>query len=249
MLSNSTIISDNSTNNDIPNNNDTINILLLISYQIVGYLITFVSFTFKLPQIYTLIKTKSTKSLSTLSNYFDFYSVLFQGLYSIHKGLSILIYLEYFSTTTQNLAIIILAWYFNENSVNTFQWLMRIMFMLTTPYLILISCINNGDYIPEVCWTLMVLCGLPFMSISRLSQIREIYIKKAVGAVSMSSFVLRATKNFLKVIVIAIEVVNWPLIINQAYYGILTLGVIAMIAKYTPKKNIIKYKELKQFEV
>ena len=61
--------------------------------SIIGYSITVVSFTFKLPQIYRMIKTKSTKSISTLSNYFDFYSILFQGLYSLHKKLSLVIYL------------------------------------------------------------------------------------------------------------------------------------------------------------
>ena len=72
------------------------NMLIYCIYIIVGYSITLVSFTFKLPQIYSILKNKSTKSISTLSNYFDFYSILFQGLYSLHKNLSIVIYLEYF---------------------------------------------------------------------------------------------------------------------------------------------------------
>ena len=50
-------------------------IILFYFNRILGYSITLVSFTFKLPQIYTLYKTKSTESLSIASNYFDFYSV------------------------------------------------------------------------------------------------------------------------------------------------------------------------------
>ena len=88
----------------------------------------------------------------------------------------------------------------------------------------------------------MVLCGLPFMTISRLSQMKEIYVNKDVGSVSLMSFVLRAMKNFLKVFVIMFEVINFPLIINQLYYGILTMGVIVMILRYR------NYKEEKEKE-
>ena len=216
------------------------NMLIYCIYIIIGYSITLVSFTFKLPQIYSIIKNKSTKSISTLSNYFDFYSILFQGLYSLHKNLSIVIYLEYFSTTLQNITIIFLSWIYSEKESSNLKYILRLIFLISTPYIIFISIINNGNYISNSIWNIMVLCGLPFMTISRLSQMKSIYINKSSGSVSLMSFVMRAVKNFFKVWIILYETVNWQLIINQGYYGILTLGVIFMILKYN-KSQILPY--------
>ena len=216
------------------------NMLIYCIYIIVGYSITLVSFTFKLPQIYSILKNKSTKSISTLSNYFDFYSILFQGLYSLHKNLSIVIYLEYFSTTLQNTTIIFLSWIYSEKESSNLKYFLRIFFLISTPYIIFIAIINNGNYISNSIWNIMVLCGLPFMTISRLSQMKSIYINKSAGSVSLMSFVMRAVKNFFKVWIILYETINWQLIINQGYYGILALGVIYMILKYN-KSPILPY--------
>ena len=209
--------------------------LLKIGQQFLGLLITFVSLSFKIPQIYTILKKKSVKGLSPLSNYFDFYSILFQGLYSLHKNLSYLIYLEYFSTSIQNITIIFLSWYYSEKSTYK-DYLLRFIFIITTILIIIISLLKNGNLIPEKIWSILVLCGLPFMSISRVSQMIKIQKEKSVGAVSLMSFILRAAKNFIKVIVILFESRNWQLIINQLWYGILTLGVIIFYFKYKDYK-------------
>ena len=224
-------------------------IILFYFNRILGYSITLVSFTFKLPQIYTLYKTKSTESLSVASNYFDFYSVLFQGLYSIHKNLSIVIYLEYFSTSIQNAVIIILSWKYSKKKENNWKdVLWKCIFIISTVVIICLFLWEKGKYINENIWSAVVYCGLPFMSISRLTQMKIIYVKKSVGSVSFASFVMRAAKNFLKVIVIIIEEVNVPLIINQAYYGILTLGVIVMYLKYKNRDNYNKEESIKTMD-
>ena len=209
--------------------------LLKIGQQFLGLLITFVSLSFKIPQIYTIIKKKSVKGLSPLSNYFDFYSILFQGLYSLHKNLSYLVYLEYFSTSIQTITIIFLYWYYSEKSTYK-DYLLRFIFIISTPLIIIFSLLKNGNLIPEKIWSILVLCGLPFMSISRVSQMIKIQKEKSVGAVSLMSFILRAAKNFIKVIVILFESRNWQLIINQLWYGILTLGVIIFYFKYKDYK-------------
>ena len=211
------------------------NQLLKISQQFLGLLITFVSLTLKIPQIYTILKKKSVKGLSYLSNYFDFYSILFQGLYSLHKNLSYLVYLEYFSISIQTITIIFLYLYYSEKSSNK-DYLLRFIFIITTILIIIISLLKNGNLIPEKIWSILVLCGLPFMSISRVSQMIKIQKEKSVGAVSLMSFILRAAKNFIKVIVILFESRNWQLIINQLWYGILTLGVIIFYFKYKDYK-------------
>ena len=209
--------------------------LLKIGQQFLGLLITFVSLSFKIPQIYTIIKKKSVKGLSYLSNYFDFYSILFQGLYSLHKNLSYLVYLEYFSTSIQTITIIFLYWYYSEKSTYK-DYLLRFIFIITTPLIIIFSLLKNGNLIPEKIWSILVLCGLPFMSISRVSQMIKIQKEKSVGAVSLMSFILRAAKNFIKVIVILFESRNWQLIINQLWYGILNFGVVVFYFKYKDYK-------------
>ena len=83
------------------------------------------------------------------------------------------------------------------------------------------------------------------MSISRVSQMIKIQKEKSVGAVSLMSFILRAAKNFIKVIVILFESKNWQLIINQLWYGILTLGVIIFYFRYKNYEKITPIKEQK----
>jgi hypothetical protein len=209
--------------------------LLKIGQQFLGLLITFVSLSFKIPQIYTIIKKKSVKGLSPLSNYFDFYSILFQGLYSLHKNLSYLVYLEYFSTSIQNITIIFLSWYYSEKSTYK-DYLLRFIFIITTILIIIISLLKNGNLIPEKIWSILVLCGLPFVFISRVSQMIKIQKEKSVGAVSLMSFILRVFKNCCKVIVILFESRNWQLIINQLWYGILNFGVVVFYFKYKDYK-------------
>ena len=209
--------------------------LLKIGQQFLGLLITFVSLSFKITQIYTILKKKSVKGLSYLSNYFDFYSILFQGLYSLHKNLSYLVYLEYFSTSIPTITIIFLYWYYSEKSTYK-DYLLRFIFIITTILIIIISLLKNGNLIPEKIWSILVLCGLPFVFISRVSQMIKIQKEKSVGAVSLMSFILRAAKNFIKVIVILFESRNWQLIINQLWYGILNFGVVVFYFKYKDYK-------------
>lgn len=212
--------------------------IIYFLHQLFGFGVTAISFTLKVPQIYTILQNKSVKGLSPLSNYFDFYSILFQGLYAQHKNLSYLVYLENYISTVQNLTIIFLSWYYAEKKAELKDNLMRAIFCVSTPLMLSIAIMNNGDYIPEVIWTIMVYSGIPFMSLSRIDQMRKIYVEKSVGSVSLLSFVFRAVKNFAKVIVIAAEKFNWSLIINQAWYGILTTGVIILYIIYNkPKKK------------
>lgn len=209
-------------------------------HQLIGLAVTAMSFTLKVPQIYTILQKKSVKGLSPLSNYFDFYSILFQGLYAQHKNLSYLVYLENYITTVQNISIIFLSWYYSDKKAEYKDYLLRGLFCLTTPLLLVVTTIDQGNYIPELIWTIMVFLGIPFMSLSRIDQMRKIYTEKSVGSVSLMSFIFRAVKNYSKVIVIAAEKFNWSLIINQAWYGILTTGVIIFYFIYNKPKGTKK---------
>ena len=70
------------------------------------------------------------------------------------------------------------------------------------------------------------------MAMSRIAQMRKIYQSKNVGSVSLSSFVLRAAKNFIKILLIMYETMNYQLILNQLSLGVFTLGVILFYLKY-----------------
>ena len=212
-------------------------------HKTVSLFINGLSLSFKIPQIYTMINKKTSKGISPISNYLDFYSILFQGLYGYHKGLSFYIYLENIFSSIQNITIIFLSWYYCDKKASMIATLSRILFCLTTPLLIITSVLNQGDLIPEPVWNLLVLFGLPFMAMSRIAQMRKIYIEKSVGAVSLMFFVLRAMKNFIKIPVIMYEKFNWQLIINQLSLGIFTVGVIGFYFKY---QNYKKEEENKQ---
>ena len=204
-----------------------------------NHFVTALSLSFKLPQIYTMYKKKTSKGVSPISNYCDFYSILFQGLYSVHKGLSTSLYLEFFCTSVQNITVIFLSWYYSDKSKTTkTETAIRVLFCITTPLLIWFSLLDGGNKIPEPIWSVLALLGLPGMGISRVSQMIKIHREKSIGAVSLMSFVLRALKNFIKAPLIAYEKFNWQLILNQLWLGFFTLGVIYFILKYKDEKKV-----------
>ena len=201
-------------------------------HKSISIFINLLSLSFKIPQIYTMLNKKTSKGISPLSNYLDFYSILFQGLYGYHKGLSILIYLENFSSSIQNIIIIFLSWYYSNEKSSNKSILLKFLFCVTTPLIIFLSVYDKGNLIPDFLWNVLVLFGMPFMAMSRIAQMRKIYVEKSVGAVSLMSFILRAMKNFIKIFVIMYEKFNWQLILNQLWLGIFTVGVIGFILKY-----------------
>ena len=201
-------------------------------YKTVSTFINALSFSFKLPQIQKIIKNKSSKGLSPFSNYLDFYSILYQGLYGVHKNMSAFIYLENFFTTIQNIIIIFLSWYYSETKATNKLIIWRLFYCVSTPLIIIASLYHNGNWIPEHIWTILALIGMPSMAMSRIVQMRKIQQDKNVGSVSLSSFVLRAAKNFIKILLIMYEKMNYQLILNQLSLGIFTTGVIVFYFKY-----------------
>ena len=114
-----------------------------------------------MPQIITIIKTKSVKGLSAFSYYSDFVSGVFQGLYCFHIGLTPSIYAEYIVLAIQNIIIILLAWFYSdsntkngkdekdekEEKVYITEYMKRYLFVILTTLFIYICLINEGKYI------------------------------------------------------------------------------------------------------
>lgn len=202
-----------------------------------GTTIFILSFTLKIPQIFTIVKNKSTEGLSKLSTYLDLISVFLQGLYCIHKGLPFTIYGEYLSLTLQNFVIMILYWYYqnknNKISTNEIRTGLFVVFMSIVCYISL----RDKDFISETVWEFVGATNIPFTTISRFSQISEIIKTKKSGSVSVSSFLMRTLKNGLKIVSLSLETDNYILIINQAYNGLISLFVVVLIFFYTNNKE------------
>lgn len=196
-----------------------------------GTLIFFLSFTLKIPQIFTIYKTKSTKGISSFSIYSDFISTVFQGLYCFHKGLPMSIYSEYISIVLQNFNIVLLYWYYAQEKSLMIK-IQRIIFLIFLTIFCCICLVNNGEYIPPMIWELMAASNIPFVTVSRFTQIWTIVRSKCVGAVSISSFFMRFMKNILKIISLLLETTNLILLINQSYNAFMSISVVIVIIYY-----------------
>jgi hypothetical protein len=217
--------------------NLTYECLLFFICKIFSYVIIIFSFTLKFPQITEIIKKQSSKGLSTVSLYSDFYSVLFQGLYCLSKNFNPLIYIEYFTTAIQNFYILLLSWYYDKNYTTTAVKIKRITIILSTLFFIYISTINEGKYIPGLAWDAMIFSNIPFVTLSRISQMYLIIKTKQVGSVSSLSFFLRFFKNAMKVFVILFDSNNFSLIFNQFYNGFLSICMVFLIFLYKNKDS------------
>lgn len=206
----------------------------LIFAKFLGYFIFFLSFTLKFPQIFTIIKNKSTKGLSESSNYLDFLNVLFQGFYCIHLNLPFTLYSEYFNSAFQNFLIILLSWKYRNNLHRTSKSDISIrgLFIISTILFTYTCCLDQGKYIPSYIWDLIGASNIPLIAFSRFSQIYSIIKTKDTQSVSEMSYFMRFMKNALKSISIFLESSNLILLINQIYNGTLSLIVALLIIYY-----------------
>lgn len=213
---------------------------MLTLAKLLGCIIFVLSFTLKIPQIILILKKKSIKGLSAMSVYVDFISTNLQGLYCYHKGLPISIYGEYISIVLQNFTILLLFWHYSNNNVRNKQNIhtfYRLIFLLLIGILYFM-CLFKGNYIPKYIWDIMASSNIPFVLVSRVTQIAAIMRSKDASSVSSSSYLMRFLKNFIKAISLLLETDTYILLVNQIFNGLTSMSVVFLILIYGGKEKI-----------
>lgn len=200
--------------------------------QIFSYIIIYLAFTMKIPQIYELIKKKTVKGISLNSLYLDLLNQYFMFMYAIYRKKSIKIWGECLSIGIQNLIIIFLYWYYEplenkQKNANRKR-------LLSAGILIINICLGFLTNIyPEFIWVGFALTNLPSVFTSRYYQINFLIKTKDSGSLSGFSFAMRFIKNFMKVFYYYVQESDFILMFNQTYNGCLSLYVFCLIKYYS----------------
>lgn len=218
--------------------------------QIFSYIILILSFTLKLPQITSIIKQKSVEGLSISSIYLDFFNVYFQFMYTFKKNINAKVWGEYLCIGIQNLFIIFLYWYYENNkseknvkekkeieennitNKKTFVFL-RIFGILISLTVLFVGLLT--DIYPGWIWISFALTNIPSVLLSRIFQILSLLKTRNPGSLSASSFTMRYLKNFMQAFYLLIQVGDYLLIFNQIYNGTLSFCVYVLIVYFSKK--------------
>lgn len=222
--------------------------LTYLIIKFLGSLLFILSFTSKIPQIYSMIRKKTNKGLSLISLYSDFLNALFQGIFSFNKNLPLYIYGEYFSISLQNGLLVLLYWNYedeyknNKKNENVFK--KNVLRVISTLILgtYVFACIFTPLMIPNTVIQVMGLLNLPITTISRVSQIILLINSKDAGCLSLSSNFMKLMKNCIKASILLIDVYNPILFMNQVYNGLTVLVIIVLIIAYNKRISRIKTK-------
>lgn len=212
---------------------------------IFSYIILFLSFTLKIPQILSIIKNKSTVGISLDSSYLDFLNVYFLFIYAFKKNLSFWVWGEYISIGLQNLLIVILYWYYEKEEDE-----IKRRSNVVTRALGASSCLLNvllglqTNIYPESIFIVFALANIPSVFLSRFFQIKHLIVNKNPGSLSASSFTMRYLKNYMQAFYLLIQVKDYLLIVNQIFNGTSSLTVFLLIKYYS--SQLKKEKETKK---
>ena len=208
---------------------------VLIS-KIIGIAIVGLSFTFKLPQIITMIKEKTAEGLSEMSCMTDILVYLSSALYAIHLKLPFSVYGENIIILTQSAIILILFYAFtNRKSLVSLETVQRFLF---TPVIIAISyfCIED-KIIPENIWQIIASSPIIFISISKISQILTSFRLRSTGPLSPFTSVLGIVGPLSRMFTLIVESGDMFLIGTQIYSIILNTIVLVQIIMYKKQES------------
>jgi mannose-P-dolichol utilization defect protein 1 len=155
---------------------------LLVS-KALGYSIIAFAFILKLPQIRTMMKTKTDEGLSYTSTYLEIFTYYFMALYAFHNKNPFSTYGENIVILIQTLIILFLSWKYSSKVGCPFTRTCYVLSLLLFAGL----CIQD-KYIPNSIWYLIGSSPIPLGSAARITQIYHSWKTKSTGPLSIFTF-------------------------------------------------------------
>lgn len=187
----------------------------------------------KLPQILSMLKTKSTKGLSALSIYTEILTFLFACLYPYHKKYDFSTYGENVTILIQNFIIFFLYWSYEKDKSYKTKHIGFVILCIGSTYICLTELFMN-----TFAWYLVASSGMILISVSRFSQIYSSYLSKSTGPLSSFTFLLNIAGNIARVYT-TIKENNDYLMVASFVYGIFLSLIILFQIRYYAKGNIV----------
>lgn len=205
-------------------------IALLIS-KALGFSIIFFSAILKVPQIKSMLKTKSDEGLSFLSMYIEIFLFVFNAMYSYHKKAPFSTYGENVIILIQSLTILLLAWKYSKKGVSIVQKTLFLIALTGTIY----ACITEN--VSDKVWDLIGSSSIPLLTVSRISQIWNSFKTKSTGSLSMFTFILSFLGNVARVFTTVTESFDILILLMYLYAAFLNLVIIVQIYLYGNKQE------------
>ena len=205
--------------------------ILMILSKIFGILIGGLAFTFKLPQIVSMVKEKTAEGLSEISCMSEIFVDLSTALYSYKIGASLSLYSDNVIILAQTVIVLFLLYAFTSiKNLSTFGVIQRLLF---TPTIITICyvCIND-KVISENAWQMIASSPLIFISISKISQILKSFSMKSTGPLSSFTYILGIIAPSIRMFTLIVESGDFVLIFIQVYTITLNAVILAQISMY-----------------
>lgn len=204
---------------------------ILLSKSI-SYAIIFFSFTLKLPIIKNLMNSKSAEGISEASTWTEIFTLMLNALYAYHFGNPFSTYAENVIILFQSVIILLLIWKYSPKKVD----MSKRTPIIITFILIAFLCIQD-KFIPESVWTLVGSITIPLISFARFAQIRESYIKKSTGPLSLFTFILGFGGCIARAFTTYTETDDRLLLFTYIYAAILNGIIMVQILVYGDKSS------------
>ena len=192
--------------------------------------IVLMSFTLRLPQIISMLKSKSIEGLSYISIYSEIITFLFSCLYSYHKEYPFMTYGESVIILVQNVIILLLCWKYDKDQSSD----RKNFFFVAVCMIISYFCLK-GNYVNDYMWYLIGSSGIPLVSISRISQIIISFRDKSTGPLSAFTFLMNIAGSVSRIFTSIKETGDIIIIISYVYSSLLSLIILIQIIYYSRK--------------
>ena len=202
--------------------------------------IVLLSFTSKLPQILSMLKTKEMKGLSYLSIYLDIISNLFYIMYPYHMGYPFLTYGEGLIILLQNFFIFCICWKYDtyqSSDKNNMSFSLLLVSFLFLSY--------KGLFDDNI-WKIIGSASTVLSMGSRVTQIIESYKSKSTGPLSTITYGLNMLGNSARIFTTLKETKDLIIAGGFVISFILNLIIFLQIIYYNKNNKDIKKEEVEE---
>ncbi|CAC5399108.1 PQLC3 [Mytilus coruscus] len=200
-------------------NREDINMTLLsgveIFCNILSTTVIIGGLSLKIPQIVSVVKANSTRGLSFSGVILEECAYSIMLTYHFASGYPLMTYLEYTVCVLQDLLLIMLILYYNDQF-----GLMSVIWIFP-------------DFIVNASINLVT----PLSVFSKAAQIRTLWEKKDSGHVSLTTYSIAAYGCIARVVTTALQTADVAVLINFISSGSLNLVIVALIIVYRQNKK------------
>jgi len=192
--------------------------------EFLGVTVLFVNVVLKMPQILTIWHSGGTTCISLRSTVLEWISYTVMLVYPFALDYPVHTYIEcVFAVLQDYILVLMIMHYRNELSP---QWILPFMV-----YNVAVVVTGSG-ILPEVALYAIMLATTPMLIWSKIDQIKEMYVNKDAGQVSLATWGLTVYDTGVRQFTTALITHDTPLQINLSTSQVFNVAIVACILYY-----------------